>query len=380
MVYWTIFSLLIILSKSQNQSIPTLPDIIQTPFYGIGNNQTHGILFDQGIISQITWGILDFRISWYYHMVSQLQFKSSNLSTWTPAFPHPMGIYIDYSCATVTLNIDEWINGYQVQYDTKGGGIYGIRFQTNLNNVYECWSNTIEPNVSFTHTGMIVYDKYYLSGFEYFSGWVLDSISFQFTRVNTTHSEESSISPPYDINELYNDENVHDTNEDYDNFGQYDNIDEYNNYDEYTPSTTNTIKGSISQFGYFYEKMPFYVYIVAGFFALYLLLRFCISTCKKKSEQMNDIPNLNHVRLELTAEETPEGDMREKNEYESVKQWFFESVAVPHDCKQIYYDKFIENGFDNFVGIKHMNNADLMDIGVDKLGHRKTILVSTQKL
>eukprot|EP01084_Bolivina_argentea_P074231 134695_1 len=98
-----------------------------------------------------------------------------------------------------------------------------------------------------------------------------------------------------------------------------------------------------------------------------------------------DIEKVTHVRIESIATFAPGNDEMEEidiriNEYDSVKQWFFESVAIPQDYKEIYYNKLIQNGFDNFVVIKYIDNQDLMDIGVNKLGHRKTILIATQKL
>eukprot|EP01084_Bolivina_argentea_P283981 486528_1 len=79
-------------------------------------------------------------------------------------------------------------------------------------------------------------------------------------------------------------------------------------------------------------------------------------------------------------------DQNSENEhlYLSIKTWFNESVAIQNtkdnNFKEIYYNLLIENGFDNFGIIQNMNMDDLKTIGVDKLGHQKTIFEAIKQL
>jgi hypothetical protein len=40
---------------------------------------------------------------------------------------------------------------------------------------------------------------------------------------------------------------------------------------------------------------------------------------------------------------------------------------------EIYFNNFIENGFEHISLLKNINDEDLIDIGIQKLGHRKLI-------
>ena len=53
---------------------------------------------------------------------------------------------------------------------------------------------------------------------------------------------------------------------------------------------------------------------------------------------------------------------------EKVKQWLKEAKMG------IYYDKFINQGFDDVTMMSDITEKDLIDMGVDKIGHRKKIL------
>ncbi len=47
--------------------------------------------------------------------------------------------------------------------------------------------------------------------------------------------------------------------------------------------------------------------------------------------------------------------------------------------KNKYVNLFILNGFDSLEIIQTLNNEDLIDIGLNKLGHRKMILSKIQQ-
>ena len=52
-----------------------------------------------------------------------------------------------------------------------------------------------------------------------------------------------------------------------------------------------------------------------------------------------------------------------------IYEWLNQVVKLPQ-----YYDKLLQNGFDNVEFIKDITKADLIQIGIDKLGHQKRIL------
>eukprot|EP01084_Bolivina_argentea_P134990 237945_1 len=82
---------------------------------------------------------------------------------------------------------------------------------------------------------------------------------------------------------------------------------------------------------------------------------------------------------------TPKGDLEPNapqlkrtatyyNNVEMVKTWLTDVVNLPQ-----YIDLFINEGYDNFVAIETMTDFDLMDIGVGRKGHRKTLMVFINK-
>ena len=50
------------------------------------------------------------------------------------------------------------------------------------------------------------------------------------------------------------------------------------------------------------------------------------------------------------------------------------------EYNEIYFNKFIENVFDNLDSVKLLTDNDLKEIGINKLGHRKLILKAIQNL
>ena len=66
--------------------------------------------------------------------------------------------------------------------------------------------------------------------------------------------------------------------------------------------------------------------------------------------------------------------------YEEVKKWFDDKLRKLLDARHEYCQLFIDNGFENLSIIKEMNDQDLRDIGITKLGHRKQILRQIQRL
>ena len=85
--------------------------------------------------------------------------------------------------------------------------------------------------------------------------------------------------------------------------------------------------------------------------------------------------------VENGTENGIEGEEGMRDKHLAIKQWFENSVdGIEDDDKLIYFDKFISNGFDNLIAIKEMTMDDLKEIGVDLLGHRKTINYAIRQL
>eukprot|EP01083_Nonionella_stella_P012164 34527_1 len=66
--------------------------------------------------------------------------------------------------------------------------------------------------------------------------------------------------------------------------------------------------------------------------------------------------------------------------YSSIKAWLYSVDGLDDDDKEIYFNLFVENGFDSFVTIKALTMDDLLQIGVHKLGHRKVIMQTVTQL
>merc|ERR1712113_955531 len=60
---------------------------------------------------------------------------------------------------------------------------------------------------------------------------------------------------------------------------------------------------------------------------------------------------------------------------ERIKIWLTENVRLP-----IYYDLLINNGYDDMESIRDITDNDLLQIGVDKIGHRKKIIKHAQQI
>ena len=86
-------------------------------------------------------------------------------------------------------------------------------------------------------------------------------------------------------------------------------------------------------------------------------------------------------RMETNAlEGNGTGNVSNKHDkYGDIKSFFYDNVCI-EDYNDKYIGLMIENGFDSLDIIKTLENQDLVDIGVDKLDHRKKIMIEIQKL
>eukprot|EP01084_Bolivina_argentea_P260305 439547_1 len=130
---------------------------------------------NQGKINSIhSWGIFSNN---QYSFISNLTWSSENN-------PHDQLNQIGWDdsfdfCAPFILDLDDYIHGYRVIHNTF---IYGLYFYTFQNKSYDCIGDI---NISqYIDSGIIIKTDYYLSGFNFDVGWVIDSISFQFTALN----------------------------------------------------------------------------------------------------------------------------------------------------------------------------------------------------
>ena len=97
-----------------------------------------------------------------------------------------------------------------------------------------------------------------------------------------------------------------------------------------------------------------------------------------------DSPQFN--RMEATGQEGGDGPsaplmvgMDNNDKHGDVKRFFYNNVCI-EDYNDRYIGLMIENGFDSLDIIKTLTIQDLVDIGVDKLGHRKKIINEIRKL
>ena len=108
---------------------------------------------------------------------------------------------------------------------------------------------------------------------------------------------------------------------------------------------------------------------------------------KKMDDMQKDLRILSKQVQELTmmlTEErkmndifdTKKGDDGSSNErHEAVGRWLKDTVGLGQ-----YSTMFIANGFDSMDVIQHMEKKDLLEIGIDKLGHQKKILMEIERL
>ena len=82
---------------------------------------------------------------------------------------------------------------------------------------------------------------------------------------------------------------------------------------------------------------------------------------------------LKQTKSELIAIKQKQPNIRNvqenDNEKDDVKGWFKNIVKLPQ-----YFDRFIENGFEDLMTISEIKEQDLIDMNIDKKGHRIKLL------
>ena len=84
-------------------------------------------------------------------------------------------------------------------------------------------------------------------------------------------------------------------------------------------------------------------------------------------------------RLEMNMREMMkdrlEGSNEESHQMKAVRRWLGTDVNLPQ-----YLDMFIENGFDDLTVIQALTINDLLEMGIEKKGHRIKIVRAIAKL
>ena len=99
------------------------------------------------------------------------------------------------ACSAYTLDSDDYINGYNIQYGdnpVQFTYVSGITFYTHKGRVLSCVSDVVPPNLQ--SSGNVIYPNRYLTGFYVSSGIIIDGIAFQFTAINNTNKCVDNIS------------------------------------------------------------------------------------------------------------------------------------------------------------------------------------------
>eukprot|EP01084_Bolivina_argentea_P017202 32130_1 len=68
-----------------------------------------------------------------------------------------------------------------------------------------------------------------------------------------------------------------------------------------------------------------------------------------------------------------------QSDYTNIKNWFHNHVGL-NEYNELYLELFIKNGFDQLKLIRNMTKQDMIQIGIDKLGHQKQILLAIESL
>ena len=84
----------------------------------------------------------------------------------------------------------------------------------------------------------------------------------------------------------------------------------------------------------------------------------------KSMEQLRNTQNNILTKLNLD-----DSILSKRESNDALGQWLCDGLKLSQ-----YYDKFKEEGFDDISMISHLDNDDLLELGVHKMAHRKKIL------
>eukprot|EP01084_Bolivina_argentea_P288619 495404_1 len=181
---WLIFAVLYGVCKSQNTT--------ETQLYG-GSGGDAGFSFDEGRIFHISWSTETGGL--YMGAVTDMTWQSDTTGT----SANTLGSETGTPCPVISLPYGEYIDSYRVQlayYNNNMSTAYvaGLAFKSSSNKKYIC---TVHAESSYD-TQMISYPGYYLSGFKWRRGHILDAIGFQFTAITpnpTTNPTTATTTP-----------------------------------------------------------------------------------------------------------------------------------------------------------------------------------------
>eukprot|EP01084_Bolivina_argentea_P303415 523836_1 len=183
----TLFSMFVFMIFNCNHA-----SVIETKLYG-GSGGNPDNEFSQGLrrISSASWILCGVTLtktnstgtfSKTFRAISSFYWESIdiNSSNWNFRSISSCGsaatTNITGNCTgAINLDTDDYINSYRVKYSKFVNGLY---FRSYKNIQYGCETTTTHK---YNDTDWIVNDGYYLSGFKWRSGGIVDAIGFEFT-------------------------------------------------------------------------------------------------------------------------------------------------------------------------------------------------------
>merc|ERR1711951_177813 len=92
----------------------------------------------------------------------------------------------------------------------------------------------------------------------------------------------------------------------------------------------------------------------------------------EEKKENHEITPRNDKNVKMDHDSGPE---LETNELAAVRRWMVKEVKLPQ-----YMDLFVENGFQDLSVIQALTMNDLLEMGIDKKGHRIKITQSISKM
>eukprot|EP01083_Nonionella_stella_P177883 626725_1 len=95
------------------------------------------------------------------------------------------------SCKSFLLDANDYIHGYRIIYDAF---VYGLYFYTVNNRSFHCIPQDVDIT-EHSDSGIVLFERHYLSGFIFRSNEIIDAISFAFTGIDDDCTLEPTSAP-----------------------------------------------------------------------------------------------------------------------------------------------------------------------------------------
>eukprot|EP01083_Nonionella_stella_P050829 135091_1 len=172
---------------------PTPKCVEKTEFYGSGGGNVYDVWNQDKIIGISSWGSFNSsRYSFYIAIGNFVWISNTRNNAVNPAGHGPMSFYAP--CTPFVLDDGDYIHGYRVIYGIYETFVTGLYFYTANGKLYDC----IHPDVNAAEhkdSGIVLFERHYLSGFVFNSGWIIDGISLVFTAIDDDCTLEPTASP-----------------------------------------------------------------------------------------------------------------------------------------------------------------------------------------